>query len=78
MLPLTKHPALILRNAKSVTAQDANLSEDDIRQGLQSMEAVWDHLYHREQARLLQLLIEHIQLDTEGVRTNGLHSSSSI
>ena len=49
-----------------------------LRQGLQSIEAVWDHLYHKEQARLLQLFVEKIRVEPEGVhidlRTNGINS----
>ncbi len=49
-----------------------------MREGLQSIEAVWDDLYHKEQARLLQRFVERIRVEPEGVhidiRTNGINS----
>ena len=57
---------------------DEDITEDEVREGLQSIEAVWDHLYHKEQARLLQLFVEKIRVEPEGVhidiRTNGINS----
>ncbi len=57
---------------------DDGITENDVRDGLQNIEAVWDHLYHKEQARLLQLFIEKIRVEPEGIhidiRTNGINS----
>ena len=64
----------------NISAQqiDGNLTTNDIRQGLQNIESLWDHLYHKEQARLLQLFVTKIQITADGVRidiqTNGIHS----
>lgn len=57
---------------------DDSITEKEVREGLQSIEAVWDHLYQKERARLLQLFIEKIRVEPEGVhidmRTNGINS----
>ncbi|MCG8381784.1 MAG: hypothetical protein MJA28_06135 [Gammaproteobacteria bacterium] len=57
---------------------DGGITEQDVRDGLQNIESMWDHLYHKEQARLLQLFIEKIRVKQEGVyidvRTNGINS----
>ena len=73
-----KNPALIVSTWKAAATMDDGISEDEVREGLQSIEAVWDHLYHKEQARLLQLFIKRIRVEPEGVhidiRTNGINS----
>ncbi len=73
-----KNPAMIVSTWKVASTMDDGISEDDVRESLQSIEAVWDHLYHKEQARLLQLFIEKIQVEPDGVhidiRTCGINS----
>ncbi|WP_339751816.1 recombinase family protein [uncultured Marinobacter sp.] len=73
-----RNPAMIVSTWKVATTMDDSITEEEVREGLQSIEAVWDHLYHKEQARLLQLFIEKIRVEPEGVhidmRTNGINS----
>ncbi len=52
-----KNPAMIVKTWKTVDELNGGLSENDVREGLQSIEVVWDHLHHGDQARLLQLLV---------------------
>jgi site-specific DNA recombinase len=69
---------MIVSTWKAATAMDENIAEEEVREGLQSIEAIWDHLYYKEQARLLQLFVERIRVEPEGVhidlRTNGINS----
>lgn len=69
---------MIVSTWKVATTMDDRITEEEVREGLRSIEAVWDHLYHKEQARLLQLFIEKIRVEPEGVhidmRTNGINS----
>ena len=71
-----KNP-VFMANASAKQVNDS-LTKDDIRQGLQNIESLWDHLYHKEQGRLLQLFITKIQITADGVhidiQTNGIHS----
>ena len=80
-----RDPAIVvrtMREAENEAERDSEgatpLSEADIREGLQSLDTVWDHLYHAEQARLLQLFVERITVKPEGIhieiRTNGIQS----
>jgi len=73
-----KNPAMIVSTWKVAATKDDRISEEEVREGLQSIEAVWDHLYHKEQARLLQLFVERIRVEPEGVhidiRSNGINS----
>ena len=70
-----KNPAFM---AKASSQKHDDLRTDDIFQGLKNIESLWDHLYHKEQARLLQLFVAKIQITNDGVRidiqTNGIHS----
>ncbi len=73
-----RNPAMIVSTWKAAATMDSGITEEEVREGLQSIEAVWDHLYHKEQARLLQLFIEKIRVEPEGVHidiwTNGINS----
>ena len=73
-----KNPSLIVSTWSVARTMDDGITEDDVREGLQNIETVWDHLYHKEQARLLQLFIEKIRVEPEGIhidiRTNGINS----
>ncbi len=73
-----KNPAMIVSTWKAAATMVEGITEDEVREGLQSIEAIWDHLYHKEQARLLQLFVERIRVEPEGVhidiRTNGINS----
>lgn len=73
-----RNPAIIVSTWKSAATTDDTITEDEVRQSLQSVEAVRDHLYHKEQARLLQLFVEKMRVEPEGVhidgRTNGINS----
>ena len=73
-----KNPSLIVSTWSVAKTMDDGITEDDVREGLQNIETVWNHLYHKEQARLLQLFIKKIRVKPEGIhidiRTNGINS----
>ena len=73
-----KNPSLIVSTWSVAKTMNDGITEDDVREGLQNIETVWDHLYHKEQARLLQLFIKKIRVEPEGIhidiRTNGINS----
>lgn len=73
-----KNPTLIISTWSVAKTMDDGITENDVRDGLQNIETIWDHLYHKEQTRLLQLFIEKIRVEPEGIhidiRTNGINS----
>ncbi|MFL0805569.1 MAG: recombinase family protein [Agarilytica sp.] len=73
---LFSQPQVIIQTRKIAKTANSTISENDVRKGLQSIETLWDCLYHNEQARLLQLFIQRIDVSVEGVsliiRTNGI------
>ena len=58
--------------------QDDGLTEADVREALQSLDPLWDELFPTEQARVLQLLIERVEVRPGGLdlrlRVDGLQT----
>jgi hypothetical protein len=46
---------------------DAVLEEGDVIEALGALEPVWDELYPAEQARIMRLLIERIDVAPDGI-----------
>jgi hypothetical protein len=44
------------------------LSEAEARDALVQLDPLWDELFPAEQARIVQLLVERVDIDTDGVR----------
>ena len=55
-----------------------DISEIDVREALERLDPLWDELFPAEQARIVQLLVERVNIGTEGadirLRTEGLTS----
>jgi hypothetical protein len=52
------------------------LSEAEVREALEGLDPLWDELFPAEQARIVQLLVDRVDVGTDGVdirlRTAGL------
>jgi len=48
-------------------AEDASVEEAEVIAALGALEPVWDELYPAEQARILRLLIERIDVAPDGI-----------
>ena len=55
-------------------AEDTELEEGDVIEALGALEPVWDELYPAEQARILRLLIERIDVAPDGISVT-LHAA---
>jgi hypothetical protein len=62
-----------VRREKSA-AQDTELEEGAVIEALGALEPVWDELYPGEQARILRLLIERIDVAPDGISVT-LHAA---
>lgn len=75
---LLRAPEIIVATWRAGRNQDDGLSEDAVREALQSFDPVWDELFSAEQARIVQLLIERVNVREDGLdirlRTEGLAS----
>lgn len=58
--------------------QSRMVSEREVADALRKLDPIWDELYPVEQTRIIQLLVEQVTVNTDGmrirIRSNGLHS----
>jgi site-specific DNA recombinase len=76
---LLASPELVAKTITAVrrengAAEDIELEEGDIIEALGALEPVWDELYPAEQARILRLLIERIDVAPDGIAVT-LHAA---
>jgi len=73
-------PEMVARTTRAAraSARDESLSGKEVVESLQQLDAIWEELFPAEQARVLRLLVERLQVGTEGIdlrlRVEGLHS----
>jgi len=77
---LLRTPEMVARTMRAArTAADAEpVDHDGAVQSLQRLGAIWEELFPAEQARVLRLLVERLEVGTGGIdlrlRVEGLHS----
>jgi len=76
---LLASPELVARTIAAVrrengAAEETELEEGDVIEALGALEPVWDELYPAEQARILRLLIERIDVAPDGISVT-LHAA---
>ena len=78
MRGLLRAPEVIVGTWRATRDQGDGLLEADVREALQNLDPLWDELFPAEQARVLQLLIERIDVHPDRVdlrfRVDGLQS----
>ncbi len=71
-----RQPEIVAGTWKAARAQDGDVTEGDARAALQQLDPLWDELFPAEQARIVALLVERIDVGTEGLniqlRVDGL------
>lgn len=75
---LLQTPELRVKTWLQAREVDETISENDIRKALFSFNEVWDELFPAEQARIIQLLVERVDVAPDAIkvqlRTSGLLS----
>ena len=76
---LLASPEMVARTITAVrqedsAAEDTEVEEGDVIEALGALEPVWDELYPAEQARILRLLIERIDVAPDGISVT-LHAA---
>ena len=73
---LLRAPEIIIGTWRSARPEIEGLTEAQVRDALQDLDPLWDELFPAEQARIVHLLVERVDVGTEGVdirlRTAGL------
>ena len=76
MRGLLRSPEMIVRTWRAGKQLVAGLRESTVRAALQRLDPVWDELFPAEQARVIQLLVDRVDVSADGVdtrlRTEGL------
>jgi hypothetical protein len=58
-------PAIIVRTWKEAREHDGSVTEDEVRTALADFGALWDELFPAEQSRIIQLLVERVQIQPD-------------
>jgi site-specific DNA recombinase len=73
---ILRSPEIIVRTWRAARESLDGLTETDVREALERLDLLWDELFPAEQARIVQLLVERVDISTEGadirLRTQGL------
>jgi DNA invertase Pin-like site-specific DNA recombinase len=73
---LLRTPEIIVRTWRAARQSMGDISEVDVRDALERLDPLWDELFPAEQARIVQLLVERVDVSTDGadirLRTEGL------
>ena len=73
---LLRSPEVVVRTWRIARAKLDRLSETDVRDALHRLDPLWDELFPAEQARIVQLLVERVDISPDGadirLRTEGL------
>nr|WP_256367419.1 recombinase zinc beta ribbon domain-containing protein [Magnetospirillum sp. SS-4] len=73
---LLRTPEVVVRTWKSVRAEGETMTEREVAATLGQLDPLWDELFPAEQARIVQLLVQRVDISTDGIaialRTEGL------
>ncbi|TAK48151.1 MAG: recombinase family protein [Xanthobacteraceae bacterium] len=73
---LLRSPEFIVRTWRTARQSMDGISETDVHEALVRLDPLWDELFPAEQTRIVQLLVERVDISTEGadirLRTEGL------
>jgi site-specific DNA recombinase len=71
-----RQPEIIVGTWRAARAEQDEVAEDEAREALLQLDPLWDELFPAEQARIVQLLVERVEVGEDGVavrlRANGL------
>jgi DNA invertase Pin-like site-specific DNA recombinase len=76
---LLRSPEVIVATWRAARIEVEGLSEKEVRDALERLDPVWNHLFPAEQARIVQLLVARVDVGVDGLdihlRTSGLAST---
>jgi site-specific DNA recombinase len=73
---LLRAPEIVVRTWRAARQAGEEISEAEVREALERLDPLWDELFPAEQARIVQLLVERVDIHPESMnvrlRTAGL------
>lgn len=64
---MLRQPEIVAGTWKAAGAHGADIAEADVREALTRLDPLWDELFPAEQARIVALLVERVDIATEGL-----------
>lgn len=78
---LLRAPEIIVRTWRKAKQLAPDIDEGEVREALHRLDPLWNELFPAEQARVVQLLVERVDVSTDGLdirlRTEGLTNIAS-
>jgi DNA invertase Pin-like site-specific DNA recombinase len=75
---LLRQPEVVVGTWLAARTEAPDLQEQEVRQALEQLEPLWEELFPAEQARILRLLVERVEIGPQGadirLRVDGLSS----
>ena len=75
---ILRAPEIIVRTWRTARRKIDNITEAEVREALEQLDPLWDELFPAEQARIVQLLVERVDVQQDGIeihfRVDGLQS----
>ena len=62
-----RQPEIIVGTWRAARAEQDDISEEEAREALTQLDPLWDELFPAEQARIVQLLVERVDVGLDGV-----------
>ena len=73
---MLRQPEIVAGTWKEARVHDSDITETDARAALQQLDPRWEELFPAEQARIVALLVERVDINTDALdvrlRTVGL------
>ena len=71
-----RQPEIVVGAWRAARAEQEDITEDEAREALLQLDPLWDELFPAEQARIVQLLVDRVDVRLHGIdvrlRPNGL------
>jgi site-specific DNA recombinase len=62
-----RQPEIVSGTWKAARTRDGDFAEADVREALMRLDPLWDEFFPAEQARIVTLLVERVDLGTDGL-----------
>ncbi len=65
---MLRAPEVVVATWRAAQPECEGLAEDEVREALVALDLMWAELFPAEQARIVQLLVERVELGTDGLK----------
>jgi hypothetical protein len=65
---MLRAPEVVMATWRAAQPESDSLAEDEVREALAALDPLWAELFPAEQARIVQLLVERVDIGTDGLK----------